>query len=115
MDPLEGIPVKILGLNVKTRWQISFNYLIPSIVELLIYISLMVIDGALFYQHFYDRHFLYAWITLGIIITPAVLTFICVLLSDQWPVEVGCGTKKSQFFARQLTNLLLFPFCAIYR
>lgn len=115
MDPLDGVPEKILGLNVKTRWQISLNYLIPCVVELFVYISLIIIDGALFYQHLSDRHFLYAWITLGVILTPAVLTFICVLVSDQWPVEVGCGREKGKFFARLLINFLLFPFCAIYR
>lgn len=115
MDPLDGVPVKVLGFKVKTRWQITLNYLIPCIFELLVYISLMVIDGALVYQHLYDRHLFYAWITLGVIFVPAVVTFICVMLSDQWPVELGCGSEKGKFFARQLVNLLTFPFCAIYR
>lgn len=115
MEPLEGIPVKILGLSVKTRWQISLNYLIPCVVELLVYISVMVIDGALVYQHLYDRKNLYASITLGVIIVPSILTFICVMLSDQWPVEFGCGSQKTKFFARQVTNLFLFPLFAVYR
>lgn len=115
MDPLDGIPVKILGYSVKTRWQISLNYLIPCVVELLVYVSLMVIDGATVYQHLLDRHYLFAWITLGVIFVPAVLTFVCVLLSDQWPIENGCGSEKWKFFARQLVNFLLFPFSAVYR
>lgn len=115
MDPLEGIPVKILGFGVKTRWQISFHYLIPCAIELLVYISLMVIDGATVYQHLLDRKYLFAWLTLGIVFVPAVLTFFCVMLSDQWPTESGCGSEKWKFFARQSMNLLLFPFCAVYR
>jgi hypothetical protein len=115
MEPLEGIPVKILGLNVKTRWQIILNYLVPCVVELLVYICVMVIDGALVYQHLYDRQFLYCWITLGLIFVPAVITLICVLVSDQWPIEFGFGSEKGKFLARQLMNFVLFPFCAIYR
>lgn len=115
MDPLEGVPAKILGYNVKTRWQISLNYLIPCVVELFVYISLMVVDGATVYQHLLDRHSTYAWITLGIVIIPAVITFVCVLFSDQWPIEKGCGSEKWKFFLRLLINFLLFPACAIYR
>lgn len=115
MDPLDGVPVKILGYNVKTRWQISLSYLIPCAVELLVYISVMVIDGATIYQHFLDLKYLYAWISMGVIIAPAVFTFICVLFSDQRPIEAGCGSEKWKFFARLLMNFLLFPICAIYR
>lgn len=115
MDPLDGVPERILGYSVKTRWQISLNYLVPCIVELIVYISLMIVDGALVYQHLLDRHYMYAWLTLGLPFIPAVTTFICVLLSDQWPEEVGCGSEKWRFFGRQVVNLLLFPFCALYR
>lgn len=115
MDPLEGVPVKILGYKVKTKWQVSLNYLIPCVVELLVYISLMVIDGACVYQHLLDRHSLQAWLTLGVIFVPAVLTFICVMMSDQWPSESGCSSEKWKFFGLQVLNLLLFPIFAIYR
>lgn len=114
-DPLDGIPVKILGYSVKMRWQISLNYLVPCIVELLVYISLMVIDGATVYQHLLDRNSFYAWLTLGIVGVPAVITFVCVLISDQWPIEVGCGSEKWKFFGRITINFMLFPLCATYR
>lgn len=115
MDPLDGIAVKILGYNVKTRWQVSLNYLIPCAVELLVYICVCVIDSATIYQHFLDVNYLYALITLGVVVAPAVITFLCVLVSDQWPIESGCGSEKWKFFARLLINFLLFPICAIYR
>lgn len=115
MDPLDGIPERVLGFNVKSRWQISLNYLLPCAIELLVYVSLMTIDSAIVYQHLIDRHSLYAWLTLGLIFVPSVITFVCVLVSDQWPIETGCGSEKWKFFARQLVNLLLFPFCAVYR
>ncbi|CRL05141.1 CLUMA_CG017985, isoform A [Clunio marinus] len=115
MDPLDGIPEKILGYSVKTRWQISLNYLVPCIIELIVYISLMVVDSAVVYQHLLDRHYLNAWITLGVIFVPPVLTFFCVMISDQWPMESGCGSEKWKFFGRQNVNLLLFPICAVYR
>jgi hypothetical protein len=115
MDPLENVPVKILGFSIKTRWQITLNYLIPSIIELLVYLSVMVVDGALVYQHLRDRNSLWAWWTLGFVIVAPVLTFVCVLMSDQWPIESGFKRKKWAFLGRQVTNLLLFPICATYR
>lgn len=115
MDPLDGVPERILGFKVKTRWQISFNYLIPCIIELLIFISLVTIDGALVYQHLLDRNSLYAWLTLGIICVPAVLTFFSIMFSDQWPAADDESHGRCAFFSRQLMNLLLFPLCAIYR
>lgn len=115
MDALDGVPERVLGYKVKTRWQISLNYLIPCVVELLVFISVIVIDSATVYQHLIDRQYFYAWITLGVIFVPAVLTFICVMMSDQWPTESGCSTEKWKFFGRQLMNLLLFPICAVYR
>ena len=115
MDPLDEIPNRILGYKIKTRWQISLSYLIPCSVELLVYISLMVIDSATVYQHLLDRQYLFAWLTLGVVFVPAILTFVCVMFSDQWPTEHGCGGEKWKFFARQSINFLLFPICAIYR
>lgn len=115
MDPLEHVAVKILGYSVKTRWQISLNYLLPSICELLVYITVIVVDSALVYQHILDESYLWAWITLTVVIVPAVLTFVCVMVSDQWPAEEGLGAERKKFFRRQLFNLILFPIAAIYR
>lgn len=115
MDPLENVAEKILGYSVKTRWQIILNYLIPSIVELLVYITVVVVDGALVYQHIVDENYLWAWLTMGIVMIPAILTFICVIVSDQWPFEDGFGREKGKFLGRLTMNFFLFPFTAIYR
>lgn len=115
MDPLENVAVKILGYSVKTRWQICLNYLIPCIIELLVYISVIVIDSALVFQHILDKNFLWGWLTLGVTIIPAILTFICVIVSNQWPIEEGFGSEKRNFFYRQIVNLFAFPIGAIYR
>lgn len=115
MDPLENISEKILGFSVKTRWQITLNYLIPCIVELLVYITVVVVDGALVYQHIVDENYLWAWISLGIVMVPAILTFICVILSDQWPIEEGFGIEKRKFLARLTMDFIFFIFCAFYR
>lgn len=115
MDPLENVSEKILGYSIKTKWQITLNYLIPCIVEVLVYITVIVVDGALVYQHILDQNYLWAWITLGIVIVPALLTFICVVVSDQWPIEEGFRSEKRRFLLRQIVNLFFFPIGAIYR
>lgn len=120
MDQLDGIPERVLGLRVKSRWQIVLHYLLPSVMELIVYVSLSTIDIGVAYRHWTDRHRLYALITLALILVPALLTFVCVMLSDQWPLtEEGggcCGSKSHwHFFALQLVNLVCFPIAAIYR
>lgn len=116
MDPLDEIPEKVLGYKVKTRWQIVLYYLIPCIVELMVYVSLTIIDVGVSYQHWIDRRRLYAAITISFIFVPAILTFVCVMLSDQWPIEGENSSKEKWiFFGRQLVNLLLFPVAAVYR
>jgi len=112
MDPLNFVPAKVLGFKVKTRWQISFHYLVPCTIELFVFIAIMVTDSGIIYQHYRDRNYLFAALTLSAIVVPAILCFICVMLSDQWPVEKG---DKCTFFARQLMNLFLFPIAAIYK
>lgn len=115
MDPLENITEKILGYSIKTKWQITLNYLIPCIVEVLVYITVIVVDSSLVYQHISDQNFLWAWITLAIVIVPALLTFICVVVSDQWPIEEGFRSEKRKFLLRHIVNLFFFPIGAIYR
>jgi hypothetical protein len=116
MDPLDEIPEKILGYKVKTRWQITLFYLIPCIVELMVYVCLTIIDAGVAYQHWIDRHRLYATITLTVILVPAFLTFVVVMLSDQWPpIQDDDSKERWIFFGRQLVNLFLFPIAAIYR
>ena len=113
MDPLENCPIKILGYKVKTKLQISLSYLIPTVCECLVFISLMTVDGALVYQHFIDKNYFYAYLSVVLIPLPAILCFICVMFSDQWPNKTCCG--KFKFFLIQLLNALLFPIGAIYR
>ncbi|CAO1431411.1 unnamed protein product [Diamesa serratosioi] len=113
MDPLENCPMKILGYKVKSKLQISLNYLIPTVCECLVFISLMTVDGSLVYQHFIDKNFFYAYLSLGFVILPAILCFLCVIISDQWPNEACCG--KLIFFFDQLINTVFFPIGALYR
>jgi hypothetical protein len=115
MDPLDEVPEKVLGYKVKTRWQIALFYLIPCIVELMVYVSVTIIDVGVTYQHWIDRHRFYAMITILLILVPAFLTFVCVLLSDQWPIQDDDTREKWIFFGRQLVNLFFFPIAAIYR
>lgn len=123
MDQLDGIPERVLGLRVKSRWQIVFHYLLPCAMELVVYVSLSTIDVGVAYRHWIDRNRLYAAITLALTLVPALLTFVCVMLSDQWPTSQNddsgsgwCGSKSYwHFFARQLVNLVCFPIAAVYR
>jgi hypothetical protein len=110
------IPVKILGYGLKTKSQIVFHYLLPCVVEIIVYISIIVVDAALFWQHFTDKNYAYSYYTLSLIIFPALLTFLCIMVSDQWPVdETRFGPKKRAFLLKQILKFLLFPIFSTYR
>lgn len=112
---MDNIPVKIIGYSIKTRWQITLSYLIPCIVELLVYITVMVTDGALIYQHFLDGNQSFALITLAFLIIPAFVTFIIIILTPADPYNESKCNSILRLIAIQLLNFTLFPICALYR
>lgn len=112
---MDNIPEKVLGYSVKTRWQISLNYLIPCTVELLVYLTVMVVDSALVYQHLLDENNFYAWITLFIVITPGILTFSLSILSPNQKSEDANIKSVFKFIMIQLLYFLTFPIGATYR
>lgn len=112
---MDNIPVKIIGYNIKTRWQITLSYLIPCIVELLVYITVMVVDGALIYQHLLDGNQSFALITLAFLIIPAFVTFIITILTPADPFSETKSSSILRLISIQFLYFILFPICALYR
>jgi len=112
---MDNIAVKVIGYNLKTRWQITFSYLIPCIIELLVYITVMVVDGALIYQHFLDGNQSLALITLSFLIIPALITFVTSILAPADPYSESKSTSILRLFLIQFLYLMIFPMCALYR
>jgi hypothetical protein len=117
MDALDGCPKVILGRSVKTRTQIALTYLVPPILELLVYVVLIPTDFFVVAQLSIDDHHVWAMMTLSFIWLPAFLSFLVVLVTpSQWPVPTAYCTKMNFcFFWRLVLHLLFFPVAAIYR
>ena len=112
---MDNIPVQIIGYNIKTRWQITLSYLIPCIIELLVFITVMVTDSALIFQHIADGNQLTAMITMSFIIIPAVVTFIITILKPADPFSDSKPTSILRLISFQFFYLIFFPICALYR
>ncbi|GAB0094859.1 uncharacterized protein DMENIID0001_101850 [Sergentomyia squamirostris] len=118
MDELDGIPKRILLLPVKTRIQIVASILVPTIVEICVYIALTVADLTTSVRYFQSEDYLWGALTLTFMWLPAILCFTIIISSPwQWPDPSDCAETNShwRFFFRQLFNLLLFPLGAIWR
>lgn len=116
MDCLDGVSKCVLGYQVKTRTQIVLTCLIPAIIELLVYISLVTSDIAVAIQHIRDQNPIWAALTITFLCLPALVCFCSVITSPwQWPEEEGCGNGNIKFFFRQTFNFLFFPIGAVFR
>lgn len=120
MDELDGAPNQVLGLRHKTRTQIVLKCLIPSILELLVYMTVIMADICVTIQHFRDKNPLFGAITLTLIWLPPIACFISIVISPwQWPdvddEQSGCSTIHVKFFGKQIFNFVLFPLGAVYR
>ncbi|XP_037806659.1 uncharacterized protein LOC119600476 [Lucilia sericata] len=117
MDPEHACspPHHILGLTIRSRTRIYVSYIIPNVLELLVYIVQIVADCAVSYQHFKSHQSDFGWGTLSLILVPPVVTCVLVLSSKaQWIKPKQNGTRV-KFVCMQLLQMVLFPFFVIYR
>lgn len=116
MDEFDGIPKKVLGVDIKVKTQITLACLVTAILELLIYLTVTLADIAVTIQHFRDGNSMYGSLTVTILCLPAIICFISIMLSPwQWPEEEGCHSENTTFLIKQLFNLICFPIGAVYR
>lgn len=123
MDAVECTPTCLLGWPIKSKAQIWFNWIIPIVLEQLVYIVLIVADFAVTYQHFIDGNHLWAGLTLSFIWAPAILCFCSIIASPQnWPEyysskdeEAGVCQQCLRLVLVLVVNVLLFPVGAMAR
>ncbi|XP_055586477.1 uncharacterized protein LOC129739102 [Uranotaenia lowii] len=116
MDVLDGVPKCVLGYQVKTRTQIVFSFLIPVILELMVYTVVMTADVLVVIEHFWNGNTHWAWATVSFMWIPAIASFASILSSpSQWPEQIGCDAQTWHFVGKYILVLLLFPLAAIYR
>ncbi|XP_075168252.1 uncharacterized protein LOC142240428 [Haematobia irritans] len=118
MDPSQHAcspPHHILGYTIRSRTRIYVSYIIPSVLELLVYIAQITGDCAVSYQHFKSQQSDFGWATLCLILVPPVLCFILILSSKaQWEQPIREGTQV-KFVCTQLVHMVFFPFFVIQR
>ncbi|KAM7344780.1 uncharacterized protein ACRADG_011371 [Cochliomyia hominivorax] len=108
-------PHHILGLTIRSRTRIYVSYVIPNILELLVYIVQIVADCAVSYQHFKSHQPDFGWATLFLILVPPVVTCILILSSKSQWVKPTQNATRVKFVCIQLLQMILFPFFVVYR
>ncbi|XP_005176552.1 uncharacterized protein LOC101891326 [Musca domestica] len=117
MDPHQTCkpPHHILGYTIRSRTRIYVSYVIPNILELLVYMAQITGDCAVSYQHFKSHQPDFGWATACLIWVPPVFCFLIVMCSKaQWEKPIRNGTRF-KFVCKQLVQMIFFPFFVIYR
>lgn len=108
-------PHHILGYTIRSRTRIYVSYVVPNILELLVYIVQITADCGVSYQHFKSHQSDFGWGTFCLILVPPVVCFILTLCSkNQWLQPKRDGTRV-RFVCMQLLQMVLFPGFVIYR
>lgn len=117
MDPEHacGPPHHILGLTIHSRTRIYVSYIIPNVLELLVYIVQIVADSAVSYQHFKSHQSDFGWATLSLILVPPVVTCVLVLSSKSQWIKPKQNRTRKKFVCMQLLQMVMFPFFVIFR
>ncbi|XP_037956180.1 uncharacterized protein LOC119685856 isoform X1 [Teleopsis dalmanni] len=107
-------PNHILGYVIRSRTRIYISYLIPAVLELIVYITQIVADCSVSYEHFESNQPAFGWGTLVLVLMPPLLTFCSVVSSTEHRNNPKYKNGLS-FVIHQLIQLLLFPLLIIYR
>uniref|UniRef100_A0A1A9UIX6 XK-related protein n=1 Tax=Glossina austeni TaxID=7395 RepID=A0A1A9UIX6_GLOAU len=105
-------PHKILGYTIRSRTRIYVSFIIPRVLELLIFVVEIVADTAVSYQHFKARQLAFAWSTLILVWIPPLVTFMIITCSESYRKEAQQSLWK--FLSLQLLKLLMFPVFMTY-
>lgn len=110
-------PTTCLKIPLKSTEQIYFIFLIPTLINCIIYIVHFSADLVVATQHFRENNPIWASCTLSLMFAPALVYFILTISRpDWWMTEDDKVTKGVLiWFFLQVCQLIGFPFFALYR
>ncbi|XP_043673585.1 uncharacterized protein LOC122631678 [Vespula pensylvanica] len=108
---------KCLEIPLKSIEQIYLVFLIPTIINCIIYIIHFSADLVVAIQHFRENNPIWGSCTLSLMYAPAIVYFILTISRpDWWMTDDDKLTKGiSIWFFLQICQLIGFPFFALYR
>lgn len=104
-------------IPLKPKDQIIVYFLMPAVVNCLLYIMQFAADFVVAMQHFKEQNFGWGWVTLAFICAPAVVYFLLTIARpDWWRTEEEESTSElCIWFLLQLSCLVAFPLYALFR
>lgn len=106
-----------LRVPLKSVEQICLVFLIPAIVNCMIYVMHFTADFVVAVQHFREGNPIWGSGTIALMYAPAVAYFMLTISRPDWWMTDDDKISKGVFlwFALQLFQLIAFPFFALYR
>lgn len=108
---------RYLRVPLKSKEQIYLIFLIPAIVNCLVYIVHFSADLMVAVQHFREQNPVWGCITIGFVCAPALAYFVLTVSRPDWWMTDDDKLHRGAFvwFLLQLAKLIVFPFFALYR
>ena len=110
-------PTRCLKIPLKSTEQIYLVFLIPTLVNCILYVLHFSADLVVAVQHFREGNPIWGSSTIALIYTPAVAYFILTVSRPDWWMTDNDKVSKGAFawFGLQLCHLIAFPLFALYR
>lgn len=108
---------RYLNVPLNSKEQIYLIFLIPAIVNCLVYLVHFLADLVVAVQHFREHNPIWACITIGFMYAPALAYFLLTVSRPDWWMTDDDKLHKGAFlwFLLQVAKLIAFPVFALYR
>ncbi|XP_033232151.1 uncharacterized protein LOC117183096 isoform X2 [Belonocnema kinseyi] len=110
-------PTRCLKIPLRSTEQIYLVFLIPTLVNCILYVLNFSADLVVSVQHFREDNPIWGCITIGLIYLPAIVYFVLTVSRPDWWMTDDDKVSKGAFawFGLQLCHLIAFPLFALYR
>ena len=110
-------PTRLFKVPLKSKEQIYLVFLIPAMINCLIYVIHFSSDLVVAVQHFRENNPIWGCITISFMYAPAIAYFVLTISRPDWWMTDDDKLYKGAFlwFLLQLIKLIMFPFFALYR
>lgn len=110
------VPKTFLGYELDSTQDLYVNYLTPTVIGCIFYITHFACDLGVTYRHFHDENVVWASLTLFFVYLPVILCFVITISSwELWAEEVGCGPNNIKWFTLKFVQHLAFPIWSMWR
>lgn len=108
---------KFFKIPLKSKEQIYLIFLIPALLNCLVYVVHFSADLVVAIQHFREHNSMWGYITISFMYAPALAYFVLTVSRPDWWMSDDDKLYKGAclWFLLQVAKLIVFPLFALYR